>query len=289
MSITTPYIPQFGHGAPGAGLNTAQPYFDRDTNPYTEYVFNGGAWHASGAAGVGTNATSIQGVPVSATAPTNGQILQDVGGVWTPQPNSGTPGAVVVQSALNGDIHSNGVTFAGAPTAGNVVVAICSDTLSSPTINSAAGWFLLGEAGAAQDGFGIAMKIVTPGDTALQEPFNDTHQGVTAVWEISNGSWGLYVINFNYAATTTPAINYNNSKTAGGLVVGLVVPRNTGITATAISSGAVIDKTASFAGIGRSGTAWHVAAPASGIGAGTVTVTNAGAATAGLNMCMGCG
>lgn len=34
--------------------------------------------------GIASNAVSIQGYPVSATAPTAGQVLKFVSGVWTP-------------------------------------------------------------------------------------------------------------------------------------------------------------------------------------------------------------
>lgn len=50
------------------------PYFDTSTNPFTAYVYRNGAWHAFGAVGT-IDATSIQGIPVDATPPANGQKL----------------------------------------------------------------------------------------------------------------------------------------------------------------------------------------------------------------------
>lgn len=75
----TPYFPRFGNGAPGVNVDRALPYFDQTTNPFTAYIYRAGAWHAYGAVGT-IDAHSIQGVPVDATPPTNGQKLIYNGG-----------------------------------------------------------------------------------------------------------------------------------------------------------------------------------------------------------------
>ena len=81
----------------------------------------------------GSNAnsvTSIRGVPVSAVAPTPGQVLTNVGGVWTPQ----TP-TVVTSVTMTGDVtggsNSNSVVAlrgtsvsAVAPTPGQVLTNV---------------------------------------------------------------------------------------------------------------------------------------------------------------------
>lgn len=86
-----PFIPVFGTGAPGAAVSPSSLYYDASTNPFTPYVFHAGAWHQYAAGGGGANATSIQGIAVSATPPTDGQVLQYVSanGDYEPVPGSG--------------------------------------------------------------------------------------------------------------------------------------------------------------------------------------------------------
>src|SRR5215469_4262097 len=85
--LSPPFMPQFGTGAPGAGAATNQPYYDTSTSPFTAYVFDGGIWNKVGGATSSGNASEIQGVPVSAVAPTNGQALvfNSTDGEWEPQ------------------------------------------------------------------------------------------------------------------------------------------------------------------------------------------------------------
>ncbi len=66
----------WGHGAPPASPapGNGQEYTNVDN--FAKYFAFGGAWHLqSTPAAVPGNATSIQGVAVSATPPTAGQVL----------------------------------------------------------------------------------------------------------------------------------------------------------------------------------------------------------------------
>jgi hypothetical protein len=83
MSIfNSPFLPVFGSGAPTVKTNKTALYFDNSTTPFTGYVWDG-AWRVFGVVG-NINATEIQSIPVSATAPTSGQTLKYDGAEYTP-------------------------------------------------------------------------------------------------------------------------------------------------------------------------------------------------------------
>lgn len=86
MTLKVPaFLPMFGTGAPGANVPWTNLYFDTATTPVTAYVRNGAAgWKKTGSLAGGVNVTSIQGVPVSATAPTLNQKLEYDGTQWAP-------------------------------------------------------------------------------------------------------------------------------------------------------------------------------------------------------------
>jgi len=92
---SAPYFPNFGAGAPGAGVPTNSPYYDTTTTPFTEYVYHAGSWHQAGVNSAGNNATSIQGVPVAVTAPSLNQILQYGGVNYAPAAPPAGGGGVV--------------------------------------------------------------------------------------------------------------------------------------------------------------------------------------------------
>lgn len=75
------WFPSFGNGPPGAKVPQSMPYFDVQAVPGVWYQYRNGAWHGAGGR-QDFNATSIRGVAVSAVAPTNGQVLTLVGGIW---------------------------------------------------------------------------------------------------------------------------------------------------------------------------------------------------------------
>lgn len=81
--IIAPYLPNFGTGAPGPNVPLNMPYFDTAATPTTLYIYASGAWHASGAEPA-INATSLQGVSVSATTPSDGQVMTFGGSTWGP-------------------------------------------------------------------------------------------------------------------------------------------------------------------------------------------------------------
>ncbi len=73
-------------------------------------------------AGSSGNATSIRGTPVSATPPTSNQVLQDVGGTWTPQ----TISASAPFSSATGVVCNTSTTASGACASSQVQTAIGS-------------------------------------------------------------------------------------------------------------------------------------------------------------------
>lgn len=266
--ITNPaFIPAFGAGAPGVTVPHNAIYYDTSTNPYTPYIYNAGAWHKTGAGSAVTagNATQIQGVNVAATAPNNGDILTYVAANsdWEPQPASGGVPATFVQvksAALAS--HATGVTFGVAPTQGNLLVALISDQASSPSVNTAGGWFNLGSASAAQDGYGIFVKLAGASEPANQTPCTDTHQGTITIFEVNNGSGGIptAVPGYNAAAVAENPV-CTKITGGGGLIVGVYVNRSlnlpTSITGTNVAAKAAGNTT----GVGRAVAPFIITSP----------------------------
>jgi hypothetical protein len=92
----------------GISVSTTAP-----TATNNSWVFNGTIWVPGP-----VNAVELQGIAVSATPPTTGQVLTDVGGVWTPTTPSATASFVV-----NHQTPTNvATTILTGPTGASIVV-----------------------------------------------------------------------------------------------------------------------------------------------------------------------
>lgn len=197
------------------------------------------------------------------------------GAAWT-QVNTGTGGASIIQvkSAALAN-HTTGVTLGSAPINGNFLVALVSDQATSPS--PGAGWLSLGTASAAQDGYGVFIKLAGAGESATQTPCSDTHQGTITIFELNNAAGGILTAVTGYSASNSSAQSPVNTKATGGggIIVGVFVNRSinlpTGITGTGVTA----DTAGNTTGVGRAVAPFHVAGPTNGVN--TVTVTYAAA------------
>lgn len=267
-STTPPFLPAFGAGAPGGTVPHNAVYYDTSTNPYTPYIYNAGAWHITGAGTAATagNATQIQGVNVSATAPNNGDILTYVAANtdWEPKPaGGGIPPTVVQVASAALASHLTGVTLGAAPTLGNFLVALISDQATSPS--PAAGWQSLGTASAAQDGYGVFIHAVGAGESATVVPCSDSHQGTITIYEINNAAGGIItpVPGYNGTAVVEGAIS-SKITGGGGLIVGVFVNRTTVGPTSITGTGVTADAAGNTTGVGRAVAPFHVTGPVNG-------------------------
>lgn len=214
-------MPTFGTGAPGAGVPTFSEYYDTSTTPFTPYIYSGGAWHTFGGVGSGGNATTIQGIPVSATAPTGGQVLKYNGTNWAPAAaGGGVPTVVQVGGSGSGVA---GVTLGAAPTSGNLLVGFCNGGNGG---NAGTGYTLLPGAN-NQTWASIYYKIAGAGESATQTfSSNPTSNCGQVLFEISNGGPGMY---WSAEGTNSTTFTFSQVRTAtpGQLVLGAVGSENT--------------------------------------------------------------
>lgn len=82
--ISPPFIPTIGVGAPGVNVPRNMPYIDVAGAAGVYYIYHNLAWRICGTAGT-FDATSIQGVTVSATPPIDGDVLTYDGSDWIGQ------------------------------------------------------------------------------------------------------------------------------------------------------------------------------------------------------------
>lgn len=286
MSNESPsFLPAFGVGAPGASVPHNAVYYDTSTNPYQPYIFRAGGWHTTGAGSgaVAGNATQLQGVNVSATAPTNGQVLTYVLANldWEPKTPSGGAAPTIVQNALVAVAsHATGITLLAAPTNGNLLIAFCSDTTTSPTIG--AGWTMIASASAAQDGYGIAWKLAGAGESVTQVPFSDAHAGIISLFECNTAASGAFSAFTGFTSAPNITENLFNQKPSQALIVGVVIVRAL-VNATGFTGATADNQTT---GQGRGGNNFHVTAPAQGNNAVTA---NYAAAQGGLMVSLALG
>jgi hypothetical protein len=204
--LNPPFIPAFGSGAPGAHVPKNQPYYDRATNPYTPYIWNGSSWVQYGVSGGAGNATEIQGVPIDPTPPLDGETLVylSAGNIWSPQVVAPVRPQIIQRTGLAGTLGP--VTFTNSPTAGNLLIAILSEPTGNDNINGV-GWNALLVDNLS---FGYGWKLAGVGESATQTPTLDTSAGTLGVWEIQSGCPGPWfrlenggtVKNLSYTAFT---------------------------------------------------------------------------------------
>lgn len=262
---SAPYFPNFGAGAPGAGVPTNSPYYDTATTPFTEYVYHAGAWHQAGINAAGNNAVFLQGVPIDPTAPVLGDNLQFNGALWIPNAGGGGVNPAIVQEITDtGNIQ--GVTLPAPPTNGNLLIAIAACFNGNPSAN----WFryAVDNGGALYTTF-VYWHLVGPGEPAIQNPLANIGTAGISMYEISNGAPSFWNFADNGAAAGTVNIDAFLST---GLIIGCAINEQTNDLPTSIV-GATADSTASAGAISVAG--FHIAAPAKGVAANAVTVTYA--------------
>jgi hypothetical protein len=234
MLSPIPWNPVFGHGAPGGTVPTSAQYFDIDTTPYTAYLYRAGGWHqVSGGGSGGTgDATKLQGRAISATSPTNGQVMTwDAGNsLWKPQAPAGGPVPSIIQTkGASGGGYS--VTLAGAPTNGNLLVALSGSQDINPGAN--AGWtkspYSIGSA--AQDNAVMWYKICGAGESATQVPSGSGAQTAIQMWELASALMGVPTLQVDLSGTGS-AFAVNSQKATGAILLGMFVNRNAAVAPT---------------------------------------------------------
>lgn len=183
-----------------------------------------------------------------------------VSGAWVQIDSAGATAASIVQnSSVALASHATGITLAGAPVQGNLLMALVSDITTSPT--AGAGWTMIASASAAQDGYGVLYKLAGASEPAAQTPCSDTHSGTITIFEINNGAPGIVTAVPGYTGTAV-AESPISSKGSGGLIVGVFVNRTTTGPTSITGTGVAADNTAS--GSGRFAAAFHITNPVNG-------------------------
>lgn len=195
-AIQPPFLPQYGSGAPGGSVPKSAVYFDTSSTPFTPYIYHSGAWHAFGGGAAGGNATQLQGIAISATPPTDGQVLEYVAANtdWEPK-TLASSGPSIVQTADTTTASGDTATFGAAPTKGNLIVVFYSHfstTITPYNPNTGLGYALLNTgAGSVYDGYGIMYKIAGVSENATQQFATAGLAGVIGAFEISGASGTL--------------------------------------------------------------------------------------------------
>lgn len=206
-----------GAGLSGGGTLAADRTFD--VNPGTGITVAGDAVGLTNTAvtpGTYGDATHVGQFTVDqqgrVTAASNVTITGGGGG-------GSTPAVVQVKSAIGA---TSAVTLGTAPTAGNMLLAICThwNTLST-FVN--AGWNLIdSNNGAVTDGFIIAAKYAIPGESATQTPFPAASSMSTTIFEISGALVAIPLCRSGLKEiTTSPMVVPLASPKTGSLLVGI--------------------------------------------------------------------
>lgn len=184
-----------------------------------------------------------------------------VSGSWVQIDSASVAPTVVQVKSVAQASHATGITLAGAPTNGNLLVAFGSDQTSSPTANT--GWQMLQQAGFANDGYGVAIKQAGAGESATQTPFSDSHQGTITIFEITPAAGGLSKVDGNFTGTAV-AETAPSTKSSGGLVIGLFVSRGTVAASSLTGTGVTADTAGNVTGVNRTVSPFHITNPVSG-------------------------
>lgn len=193
-----------------------------------------------------------------------------VGGAWVQIDSAGSAPTIVQVKSVCQASHATGITMGSAPVNGNLLVAFGSDQTSSPSIGT--GWEMLQQASAANDGYGVAIKLAGAGESATQTPFSDSHQGTITLYEVNNAAGGLVSVDLAFSNTAVVE-TAKSTKASSGLVLGVFVNRTTTGPTSITGTGVSADAAGNATGVGRACAPFHISAPANG--SNTVTANYA--------------
>ena len=142
--------------------------------------------------------------------------------------------AIVQQKAATG---SGSVTLAGAPTAGNLLVAFTSDGGTSES--AASGWTKIAFTVAANDGAGIYWKLAGAGESTTQTPTTATPAGI-CIFEIANASPGVFTQNADLSGTAIAASTTSTKSTGNSLIIGMACNRSATVAPTSITGATLL-------------------------------------------------
>lgn len=267
------FLPVYGSGAPGGSVPHSAVYFDTSASPYTPYVYHSGAWHSFGGGAAGGNAVQLQGVNVSATPPTDGQVLKyiNANSDWEPATISSSTPNVVQDAVVSGSNISAGVTLGSAPIQNNLLVGVALSTGSDPSAPGAGWTFLPGSnfSAGTYDG-ALFWKIAGASESTTQTPSAYSSTGEVAVVEINLGAFSLWTWLTGYSGVSNPAVVAHMTK-ASMIFWGLVATASASITSTFANA-----TVGTHVGSARSVTTFHNTGPAEGNTTVTATLSNTG-------------
>lgn len=199
---------------------------------------------------------------------TNPQILQPV------PPGGGGGGGVeasIVQFVTGPGANNEALSFPGAPTEGNLMVALIS-SYNIDNTNIAADWTLLGFSQNGRFNTVVLYKWAGASEPASQTPASGGYSGAMTMYEcVANGI--VFGANLPVTSAENPvAQSFKNPCAGAALLLGhFCNQEGQNQYATAIDSGAIVDAqhSGSYTGGDASVDAFHI----SGFAAGTTTVT----------------
>lgn len=164
-----------------------------------------------------------------------------------------TPALVQVKTAIGA---TSAVTLTAAPTAGNMMLAICThwNSFGASVVN--AGWTLIDTFnGAVTDGYAIAVKYALPGESATQTPFVAAAGGMsTSIFEISGGLVAIPIVrNLQKEITASPTTVSLVSPKANSLLVGTAAEGGSNAAFT-VASGVALTLLENITGVTASNT-----------------------------------
>lgn len=229
--------------------------------------------------GEGTHAAR----PTSPSVPTGGTAIYyetDTtntfawsGSAWVQINGTGGGGvtAAIVQHKAVDSASNSGVTFTSAPTAGNILLAIIGK--GTPTINTAAGWAIIGADAGGTTETTVAIKVVGIGESATQNFASGAAAFAAVVYEISGATVavGLGASTYSDATGTTHTVTPLAQKPSG-FIIGYSLSEATSDLPASFSSGVVGDDTAAN-GTSSAVQGFHLAITATGPTAVSSTYT----------------
>lgn len=186
-----------------------------------------------------------------------------VSGGWT-QIDSSSAGATIVQevsAALSS--HATGVTMTSGPVQGNLLIAMISDQVSLPTVNT--GWTELQTKTGVNDDAAIMYKLAGASESTSQTPCSDTHQGTITIYEISGGSAAPFDIVEDYSGSAVTETAHSGK--SSGLIIGVFVNRS--LTGPTSITGTNVTADTPVSGVSRTIAPFHISPAADGANTAT--------------------